>query len=182
MSRLSLLLLPVLCIQADDLGWPVNGGPDNIRYSPLRQITRENVGRLEMAWTYDSHDAFKDSEMQSNPIIVDGVLFATTPSLHVVALNAATGKEIWTFDPNQGKGPGRRYRHRGVTVYKDRVFFTHRNFLWALDRRTGQPIASFGNGGRIDLRQGLDQFGHRPRSSRLADRSVYSGPTESCDA
>jgi quinoprotein glucose dehydrogenase len=157
MSRLSLFLLPVLCIQADDLGWPVNGGPDNIRYSPLKQITRENVGQLKMAWSYDSHDAFKDSEMQSNPIIVDGVLYATTPTLKVVALDAETGRELWSYDPAGGAAPQRRYRHRGVTVYRDRVFFTYRNFLYALDRKAGKPIPSFGTEGRIDLREGLDR-------------------------
>ena len=142
---------------ADADGWPVNGGPYNIRYSPLTQINRDNVAQLKVAWTYDSHDAFKDSEMQSNPIVVDGVLYATTPKLRVVALDAATGREIWTFDPAGGAAPQRRFRHRGVTVYQDRVFFTYRNFLWALDRKTGKPIASFGNDGRIDLREGLDR-------------------------
>jgi quinoprotein glucose dehydrogenase len=157
MSRLSLFLLPILCMHADDLGWPVNGGPDNIRYSPLKQITRENVGQLKMAWSYDSHDAFKDSEMQSNPIIVDGVLYATTPTLKVVALDAGTGRELWSYDPSGGAAPQRRYRHRGVTVYRDRVFFTYRNFLYALDRKAGKPIPSFGTEGRIDLREGLDR-------------------------
>ena len=77
-----------------DLGWPINGGIDNIRYSPLTQITRDNVSKLQVAWTYDSHDAFKGSEMQSNPVVVDGVLYATTPTLKVVALNAATGQQL----------------------------------------------------------------------------------------
>ncbi len=144
-------------MQAADVGWPVNGGPNNIRYSALTQINRENVNRLKMAWTYDSHDAFKDSEMQSNPIVVDGVLYATTPKLRVIALNAETGLEIWSFDPSGGAGAQRRYRHRGVTVYQDRVFFTYRNFLYALNRTTGKPIPSFGNEGRVDLREGLDR-------------------------
>jgi quinoprotein glucose dehydrogenase len=140
----------------DDVEWKVNGGTNNIRYTRLSQITPANVGQLRVAWSYDSHDSFKDSEMQSNPIIVGGILYATTPTLHVVALNAATGEEIWKFDPTEGAPMGqRRYRHRGVTVYQDRVFVTHRNFLWALDRKTGQPIPSFGKEGRIDLREGL---------------------------
>jgi quinoprotein glucose dehydrogenase len=144
-------------VRAADVGWPVNGGPDNIRYSELKQITPGNVKRLRVAWSYDAHDAFKDSEMQSNPIVVDGVLYATTPKLRVIALDAQTGREIWSFDPNQAGGAQRRYRHRGVTVYQDRVFFTHRNYLWALDRKTGKPIQKFGDDGRIDLRKGLDR-------------------------
>ena len=76
---------------SENLGWPINGGVDNIRYSPLTQINRDNVSKLQVAWTYDSHDAFKASEMQSNPVVVDGVLYVTTPTLSVVAVTAATG-------------------------------------------------------------------------------------------
>ena len=95
--------------------------------------------------------------MQSNPIVVDGVLFVTTPKMRVVAVNAATGAEVWTFDPAGGAAPVRRFRHRGVTVHQDRVFFTYRNYLYALDRKTGKPIAGFGAEGRIDLRENLDR-------------------------
>ena len=154
---LALLLLTGGLIAADDKDWPVNGGVDNIRYSALAQVTPQNVAQLKVAWSYDAHDAFKDSEMQSNPIVIDGVLYATTPKLRVIALNAATGTEIWSFDPAGGTAPQRRYRHRGVTVDKDRVFFTYRNFLYALDRKTGKPIPSFGKEGLIDLREGLDR-------------------------
>jgi quinoprotein glucose dehydrogenase len=140
-----------------DTEWPLNGGTDNIRYSPLAQINRQNVAKLQVAWTYDSHDAFKGSEMQSNPVIVDGVLYATTPTLKVIALDAATGREIWKFDPSNGAAGGARFRHRGVTVHEDRVFVSYRSFLYALDKKSGQPIPSFGTAGRIDLREGLDQ-------------------------
>lgn len=157
LSKLVLCSLATVALRAGDAEWPVNGGVNNIRYSPLTQINRANVGQLKMAWTYDAQDAFKDSEMQSNPIIVDGLLYATTPKLRVVALDAANGREVWTFDPSGGAAPQRRYRHRGVTVHQDRVFFTHRNFLWALDRKTGKPILPFGKEGRIDLREGLDR-------------------------
>src|SRR5262249_36623510 len=112
-----------------DVPWTMHGGVDNIRYSPLTQINRSNVTRLQVAWTYDSHDAFKGSEMQSNPVVVGGVLYATTPTLKVIALNAATGKELWKFDPSGGAASGARFRHRGVTVHDDRVFVTYRNWL-----------------------------------------------------
>ena len=135
----------------------MNGGVNNIRYSPLTQINPGNVAQLKAVWTYDAHDEFKDSEMQSNPIVVDGVLYATTPKMRVVALNAATGQEVWNFDPAGGAAPQRRYRHRGVTVHQDRVFFTYRNFLYALNRQTGKPIPSFGTEGHIDLRENLDR-------------------------
>src|SRR5207249_10613211 len=98
----------------------------------------------------------KDSEMQSNAVVVNGVLYATTPKMRVVALDAATGREVWAFDPNNGE-PARRTRNRGVTIHKDRLLFTFRNYLYALDRKTGKPIAAFGDNGRVDLRQGLDR-------------------------
>src|SRR5438445_3846006 len=123
-----------------DVPWPINGGPGNSRYSPLSGITRENVRRLEAAWTYDSHDAFKGSEMQSNPIVVDGVLYATTPTLQIVALAADTGRELWKFDPAAGAASRGRFRHRGVTVSKDPGFVTYRNYLYARDIRNGTPI------------------------------------------
>jgi quinoprotein glucose dehydrogenase len=140
-----------------DSEWPVNGGVDNIRYSPLNQINRSNVASLRVAWTYDSHDAFKGSEMQSNPIVSGGAVYVTTPTLHVAAIDAASGRELWKFDPSDGSGPRTRFRHRGVTVHNDRVFVTYRNFLIALDRKTGRPIPSFGRDGRVDLREGLDK-------------------------
>jgi quinoprotein glucose dehydrogenase len=137
--------------------WELNGGPGNRRFSPLDQINRSNVSRLNVAWTYDSGDAFPGSEMQSNPIVVGGVLYATTPTMKVIALNAATGRELWKFDPGGGAPRPARFRHRGVTVHKDRVFVTYRNVLWALDKRTGQPIQSFANQGQLDLREGFDR-------------------------
>jgi quinoprotein glucose dehydrogenase len=152
-----LLLLLTIAAQAADVEWPVNGGPLNIRYTTLSQISPANVTKLQVAWTYDAHDAFKDSEMQSNPIIVGGLLYATTPKMRVIALNAETGKEVWSFNPAQVSDGQRRFRHRGVTVYQDRVFFTYRNFLYALDRLNGKPIPGFGDNGRIDLRFGLDR-------------------------
>ena len=82
--------------------------------------------------------------MQSNPVVVDGVLYATTPTMQVVAVNAATGKEVWKFDPSGGAAARTRFRHRGVAVHADRVFVTYRNFLIALDKATGQPIPAFG--------------------------------------
>ena len=154
--RYLLLLIPaVLHAQQRNVDWPVYGGTtDNSRYSTLSQITPANVHKLQVAWTYETRDEFQGSEMQANPIVVDGVLYATSPKLRVFALDAATGREIWSFDPTFGRRTG-RYRHRGVIVHKDRVFVTNRNELWALDKRTGKPILSFGDSGRVDLRVGL---------------------------
>jgi len=174
-ALIALLTLPVV-YGADvrsDVEWPVNGGAGNARFSALAGITPANVRRLQVAWTYDSHDAFKGSEMQSNPIVVDGVLYATTPTLQVVALAADTGRELWKFDPGGGTAPRTRFRHRGVMVTKDRVFVTYRNFLWALERQTGRPVSSFGADGRIDLREGLDQPAERMSVSASSPGVIF---------
>ena len=149
------LVVPLAFAQTQDTGWPMHGGRDNIRFSALDQINRTNVDRLQVAWTYEAGDHFKGSEMQSNPVVVDGTLYVTTPTLQVAAVDAATGRERWKFDPSGGSGTRARFRHRGVTVHNERVFVTYRNFLWAIDRQTGKAIDSFGTAGRVDLREGL---------------------------
>ena len=170
----------VSCLACTALGaasrytdWSQHGGENNARYSTLKQITAKNVTQLKVAWSYDSHDAFKGSEMQSHPVVVDGVLYATTPTMKVVALDAATGAERWKFDPTFGAGTRGRFRHRGVTVHNDRVFVSYRNFLFALDRKTGKPIASFGQDGRIDLREGLGMPAERASVSASTPGAIF---------
>ena len=150
--------------------WPVyGGGPESIRYSNLDQINRENVGKLQVAWTFDTGDAFQGSEMQCNPIVANGVLYATTPKLRVVALDAATGKLRWSFDPNDGAKITHSIRNRGVTYWEDgrdqRIFVVSRHWLYALDARSGARVAAFGDAGRVDLREGL---GRNPREVSIS--------------
>jgi quinoprotein glucose dehydrogenase len=133
--------------------WPVYGGaPDQQHYSSLTQIDRSNVRELTVAWTYDSGEK---GGLQTSPIIVDGVLYAYTPSQKVIALDAATGKLIWKFDSHlDASQPA-----RGLAYWTDgrerRILASVMNFVYALDARTGQPISSFGKDGRIDLREHL---------------------------
>ena len=121
-AALTLLLVAFAYRAASDTDWPINGGVDNIRYSPLdadqpRQ-RRAAAGRLDLRLAR----RLQGSEMQSNPIVVDGVLYATTPTLKVVAVNAATGREIWKFDPSGGARArralpaSRRHRAQGSRV------------------------------------------------------------------
>jgi quinoprotein glucose dehydrogenase len=135
--------------------WETFGaGPENIHYSSLKQINKGNVHRLKVAWTFDSGDVFEESNIQCNPIVVDGVLYATTPTLRVIALNAATGELIWTFDGLNGTRAG--HSNRGVTHWTDgrqaRIFVTLGSDLISLDARTGKPDKTFGRDGAVDLR------------------------------
>lgn len=141
-------------------GWTAyGGGHDQIRYSALAQINRTNVHRLQVAWSYDTGDAFDGSEMQCNPIVVDGLLYATTPRLRVIALDAATGELRWSFDPYEGKPARGKRRNRGLMYWRDgddrRVYFAADHLFYALDARTGRPVPGFGDGGKIDLRRGF---------------------------
>src|SRR5919112_934036 len=152
----ALALVPSALAAQGSVNWPVYGGSDDhTHYTTLGQISPATVKRLKVAWTYASHDEFAGSEMQTNPIVVDGVLYGTSPKLRVFALDAATGKELWSFDPQNGAPPTSRIRHRGVVVTGDRLLFNYRNRLYALDRRTGRPIPTFGDSGWVDLRAGL---------------------------
>ena len=140
--------------------WPHYGGsPEQTRYSPLAQVTRENVGQLKVAWTYDTGDAFAGSEMQCQPVVAHGVLYATSPKLRVFALDAASGAPLWSFDPTPDAKKPTRTRIRGL-MYRERgderrIYFGARHWLYALDARTGKPLAGFGRDGRVDLREGF---------------------------
>jgi quinoprotein glucose dehydrogenase len=133
-------------------------------YSPLKQIHTRNAAQLVKAWQFDSGDEFKGSEIQCRPLVIDGVLYATTPKLRVVALDGATGKQLWSFDPFQGKPVTSKQRSRGFMHWNGRLYFGAGHQLVALDRRTGQPVVEFGDNGRVDLRQGL---GRDPETQRL---------------
>jgi len=143
--------------------WRVHGGDaGHTQHSPLTQIDRANVARLRVAWTYHTGDARPDgrSQIQCNPIVVDGVLYATSAGLAAFALDAASGRELWTFDPfAAGAEASTLGVNRGVVLWGEgaerRVLYTAGQRLYALDARTGRPIPSFGAGGHVDLREGL---------------------------
>jgi glucose dehydrogenase len=134
-------------------GWEMTGGSaGNSHYSPLTQIDRSNVAQLTVAWKFDTG---QPGGLETTPIVVDGVLYAFTPTQQVMALDAVTGALKWTFDSGaKGTQPD-----RGITCWSDgaekRLFAGVMNFVYALDPATGKPIASFGHGGRIDLREDL---------------------------
>src|SRR6266567_816155 len=88
--------------QPGNVDWPnVGNDKGGTRYSPLKQIDIANVSRLDVAWTYHCGDGGPDNSttIECTPIVIDGVMYVTTPRTKVVALDAATGREIWRFDP-----------------------------------------------------------------------------------
>lgn len=165
--RLPLLAVSLLALPAfaqDSRDWPSYGGsPQADHYSPLTQINRSNVQQLRLAWAFDTGEP---GGLQTSPLIVDGILFGLTPSQKVFALDAATGRLLWKFDSGvTGTQPD-----RGLAYWTDgnekRLFVGVMHFLYALDAATGKPISSFGDSGRIDLRENL---GREPASAQSID-------------
>jgi len=140
--------------------WPRYGGnPENNHFSPLTQIDRTNVTKLQVAWTYDTGE---EGGLQTNPLIVNGILFGIMPTQKIFALDAATGKLLWKFDSGlKGTQPDRglAYWSSGTGA---RILVGVMHFLYAIDAGTGKPIPEFGNAGRVDLRENL---GREPPSA-----------------
>jgi quinoprotein glucose dehydrogenase len=148
--------------------WPMYGGNKaGNRYSDLRQINRDNVKDLRVAWIYHSADTVtagskrhsQQHEIQCQPIVVDGILYGTSPTLQLFALRAGTGEELWKFDPFKHHA-SRFNQCRGVTYWTDgtqrRLFYAAGSDLYAVDAGTGQPVAGWGDSGRVSLYTGLD--------------------------
>jgi len=149
----------------DHRHWRVaNASKGNTKYSALDQINRENVHLLKVAWVYQAGD--EGYTIECNPIVIGNILYATTPSVNAFALEATTGKELWTFDPYAYEGQSGRLTgswavNRGVTYWEDgesqTILFGAGPYLYALDAQTGEPRQDFGERGRIDLLKGLDR-------------------------
>jgi quinoprotein glucose dehydrogenase len=153
---LALIAVAVTATPADknaDGDWPMYGGtPENNHSSPLKQINRKNVSKLEVAWTFDTEET---GGLQTSPIEVNGVLYGITPTQKVFAVDASTGKLLWKFDSGvKGTQPD-----RGLSYWSDgkdsRIIVGVMNFVYDLDTATGKPVPTFGKDGRIDLREDL---------------------------
>jgi len=131
-------------------------------YSGLDQINKSNVSRLEVAWTYRAGGAQANnrSQIQCNPLIIDGVLYGTSPELELFALDAATGRELWRLNAFEGvEDAARGGLNRGLAYWKDgddrRILFGARHYLQAIDARTGRLVEGFGEKGRVNLKRDL---------------------------
>ena len=135
--------------------WPVYGGAlEGGHYSPLAQINKSNVKQLQVAWTFDTGET---GGLQTSPIVVNGVLYGISPTQKIFALDAATGALKWKYDSGVvGTQPDRGLAYWSSPDGKDkRILVGVMNFLYALDAETGKPIGTFGDQGRIDLRNDL---------------------------
>ncbi len=158
-----------------DPEWRVYGhDPGGMRFSGLGQISTANVRDLQRAWTYEVAPAPNSGieAFEATPLMVDDVLYFTTPTSRAIAVDAETGKELWVFDPFHGQGGRLRpVPNRGAAYWAGpsavacaggkakldrRLFYVTLDArLFALDPRTGKPCQGFGDGGAINLREGV---------------------------
>jgi quinoprotein glucose dehydrogenase len=146
-----------------NVDWPIYlGDKARTHYSSLDQINRSNVTQLKVAWTYDTGDK---AEYQANNLIVAGKLFTASPSRKVIALDAATGRELWNWDPKSERTEPVGGRQRGLVYWQNenggeqRLFTSCGNHLYALDPNSGQTLRNFGENGSIHLGANLDADG-----------------------
>ena len=163
-----LLLLPAAAQNRNS--WSDYGGAaDSAQYSSLSQIDRSNVSKLQIAWTYTIGD---NNRYFFNPLVADGVMYVLGKGNSIVALNAATGKEVWV---HAAEPDTRVITSRGINYWESsdrtdrRLLFASNHFLRAIDARTGKPVLSFGENGRVDLKQGLDR---NPAAIRLVQSTT----------
>jgi len=168
---LSLILGSVLVAQqgrSRQVEWPTYGGdPAGSKYSPADDITPQNVQRLTIAWQWEHGEKPLEEygtvpyRFENQPLMVDGVLYVTTPYNNAAALDADTGRELWRFEAGAvklGGIPGTGFKHRAPALWRDgrdgnklRVLLNTRNQLFSLDAQTGKPVASFGDNGVVSL-------------------------------
>lgn len=168
-APLTIVLSASLFAQTHKTWSDYGGNPDSAQYSELEQINRSNVSKLEVAWTYPTGDSNK---YFFNPLVVDNIMFVLAKHNSIVALDASTGKEIWTHTT----GPEIKIiTNRGINYWESkdrsdrRLLFASNHFLRAIDARTGKTITSFGIDGSVDLKEGL---GRDPKTISLVQSTT----------
>ncbi len=182
-----LLATPAALFPADGDWLYYGGDPGNQRYSTLTGITPQNVHRLEVAWIWQHWETplpqygTTPGFFESTPIMLNGVLYVTTPYNSIAAVDAETGKELWRFDGEAYKLgqilSGSGWKLRGTAFWRDgakiRIFLNSRNRLFSLDWQTGKPVPSFGNEGQVSLTGGLRRLSDIKHATQSSPPVVF---------
>jgi quinoprotein glucose dehydrogenase len=164
--------LAATAAQRPDHDWPYYGADQAAtKYSSLADISTANVRHLKLAWRWETGEqplaqyGTTPGKFEATPIVIGGVMYLSTPYNRVVALDAASGRELWSYDPQaylDGQVPnGTGFVHRGVAAWRDsaigalRILINSRYRLIELDARDGRPVMQFGQNGRVNLLDGL---------------------------
>jgi quinoprotein glucose dehydrogenase len=154
------------------------GSPDSMQYSSLTQINKSNVSQLQLAWFYPVPD--RTGAFSFNPIVVDGMMYVVGQKNSIVALDAASGKPIWSHTPEGGGPPSRGMNYWESKDRSDRrLIFAAGGTLREIDARTGQVITSFGENGRVTTRVGelRPLGGPGPTAGRVFENLFLMGST-----
>lgn len=181
------LLLALTSAYAQDWRYYA-GDAGGQKHSRLKQINKSNVAQLKVAWRFPTGDVSDGSALpirsafEATPLMVDGTLYFTTAFNRLIALDPETGKQKWAFDPKLERRIARNlFLHRGVAYWTDgkqkRLYFgTLDGDLFAIDANNGEPVASFGNKGKVDLKEGMIPEGTSTASSSRAPIGMTSPP------
>src|SRR5437867_1235197 len=168
--------------------WLYQGGdPGGMKYSALTDISPQNIQRLQVAWQWKHWETPLEEYgtspgfFEATPLMIDGVLYVTTPYNSIAALDAETGKELWRFDGEAYKLgqilSSSGWKLRGTTFWRDngklRVFLNSRHRLFSLDAEEGRPVRSFGNGGVVSLTDGLARMSDVTHVTQSSPPVVY---------
>jgi len=174
---------------AQQVEWLYYGGDQGgTRHSPLADVNTSNVTRLRPVWQWKHWETpladhgTTPGQFEAVPLMIDGVLYVTTPYNNIAALDAETGKELWRFDGAAYELgqllSGSGWKLRGTAVWRDaqgrlRLLLNSRHRLFMLDARTGKPVTAFGNGGAVSLTQGLPRIGDITHVSQSSPPVIY---------
>jgi quinoprotein glucose dehydrogenase len=160
-----LIMVTLFACHSTQTEWPVYGGNKSANhYSSAKQVDTANVSQLTVAWEYHTGDSAEKTQIQVNPLMVNGTLFGVSPKLKLFAVDAVTGKQKWVFNPLDTSVKGKSYFAmnvcRGVTYYSDngkdpRIFYSAGSLLFCIDAEKGKPITSFADSGKLDLHNDL---------------------------
>lgn len=191
-TLVSMLALSAAPAAAQAVSWPTTSGDQGaMRYSPLDDVNRTNVGRLAVAWRWNTGEksvrasatqkAARPGLFQASPIVLGDTMYVSTPYAAVAALDARTGRELWKYDPEVWRAGqpsnGTGFVHRGVATWASkterRIFINARWKLIALDAATGKPVSSFGVNGEVDLTKELRRAVNQLQYTNTSPPVVY---------
>jgi len=167
--------------ESNNVDWRYyQGGPGRNQYSTLDKINKDNVSTLEVAWVYKTGDHNPEgyTQIQCNPLIIDGIMYGTSPRLKCFALDAKSGQEIWSYTPEMGDGFNFSMGvNRGLSFWEEgnekRLYYIASNYLICLDPETGKLDETFGDNGMIDIKKGLGPDSEKHYVTGTSPGAIY---------
>src|ERR1700736_711418 len=185
---ITLLFIAFRSVSVAQTDWPIYGhDPGGLQDSPLKQIDTKNVAKPQIAWSYDTRPAAvpesdgveakpapRNRASQATPLVVGGMLYLSTPYGHVVAMEPETGKKIWEYESElTPSGRGISYWPGDATLPAQIVVATMNGFLFTLNAKTGKLTITFGDNGKVNLKNGVSDNFPRGRYGMSSPAAIY---------